>query len=143
MTPSLEIEVAKPGAADAFWRANDRAWRSELWAFKVVWVEQTADLVATVDGTIVAALRARIAASLAHVEALYVEPGQRERGIGRALLERCEQVANYYNCHKVSAGVLDAGAALRFFLACGYHVEAVLPQHTFKLDVAMVRKFLL
>ena len=143
MTPSLEIEVAKPGAADGFWRANDRAWRSELWAFKVVWVEQSADVVATVDGAIVAALRARIAASLAHVEALYVEPGQRERGIGRALLERCEQVANYYNCHKVSAGVLDDSAALRFFLACGYHVEAVLPQHTFKLDVAMVRKFLL
>jgi hypothetical protein len=28
-------------------------------------------------------------------------------------------------------------------VACGYHVEAVLPQHTFKLDVAMMRKFLL
>jgi GNAT superfamily N-acetyltransferase len=143
MTPSLEIEVAKPGAADAFWNANDRAWRSELWAFKVVWFEQSADVVATVDGAIVAALRTRIAASLAHVEALYVDPAHRGRGIGRALLERCEQIANYYNCHKVSAAVFDGGEALRFLLACGYHVEAVLPQHTFKLDVAMVRKFLL
>jgi len=143
MTPSLEIEIAKPGAADAFWRTNDRAWRSELWAFKVVWVEQTSDIVATVDGAIIAAVRTRIAASLAHVEALYVEPAHRRRGIGRALLERCEQIANYYNCHKVSAGVLNEGEAQRFFLACGYHVEAVLPQHTFKLDVAMVRKFLL
>jgi GNAT superfamily N-acetyltransferase len=143
MTPSLEIEIAKPGAADAFWRTNDRAWRSELWAFKVVWVEQSSDIVATVDGAIVAALRTRIAASLAHVESLYVEPAHRGRGIGRALLERCEQIGNYYNCHKVSAGVLNEGEALRFFLACGYHVEAVLPQHTFKLDVAMVRKFLL
>jgi GNAT superfamily N-acetyltransferase len=143
MTPSLEIEIAKPGAADAFWRTNDRAWRSELWAFKVVWVEQTSDIVATVDGAIIAAVRTRIAASLAHVEALYVEPAHRRRGIGRALLERCEQIANYYNCHKVSAGVLNESEALRFFLACGYHVEAVLPQHTFKLDVAMVRKFLL
>jgi GNAT superfamily N-acetyltransferase len=139
----LEIEVAKPGAVDAFWHAADRAWRSELWAFKVVWVEQSADIVATVDGAIIAALRTRIAASLAHIEALYVEPEHRGRGIGRALLERCEQIANYYNCHKVSAAVLDRGAALRFFAACGYHVEAVLPQHTFKLDVAMVRKFLL
>jgi len=139
----LEIELAKPGAADAFWQTVDRAWRSELWAFKVVWVEQTADIVATVEGTIVAALRVRIAASLAHVDALYVDPAQRRRGIGRALLERGEQIANYYNCHKVSAAVLDRSAALTFFAACGYHVEAVLPQHTFKLDVAMVRKFLL
>ena len=143
MTPSLEIEIAKPGDADAFWRANDRAWRSELWAFKVVWHEQLHDIVASVDGAIVAALRTRIAASLAHVESLYVLPAHRRTGIGRALLARCEVTANYYNCHKVSAAVLDAGAALRFFLACGYHREAVLAQHTFKLDVAMVRKFLL
>jgi GNAT superfamily N-acetyltransferase len=140
---SLEIEVAKPGDADAFWKTNDRAWRSEMWAFKVVWHEQSCEIVASLDGAIAGALRARIAASLAHVEALYVEPAHRRRGIGRALLERCEQIGNYYNCHKVSAGVLDASDALRFFTACGYHVEAVLPQHTFKLDVAMVRKFLL
>jgi hypothetical protein len=38
---------------------------------------------------------------------------------------------------------MNESDALRFFLACGYRVEAVLPQHTFKLDVAMVRKFTL
>jgi GNAT superfamily N-acetyltransferase len=139
----LEIAVAKPGDADAFWHAHDRAWRSELWAFKVVWHEQSHDIVATVGGETVAALRTRIAASLAHIEALYVTPAHRGSGIGRALLTRSEEIANYYNCHKVSVAVLDASAALAFFLACGYHLEAVLPQHTFKLDVAMVRKFLL
>jgi GNAT superfamily N-acetyltransferase len=143
MTPSLEIAVAKPGEASAFWRANDRAWRSDAWAFKVVWHEQTHDITASCDGVVVGALNVRIAASLAHVEALYVVPAQRGNGIGRALLGRCEEVANYYNCHKVSAGVLNASPALRFFLGSGYHLEAVLPQHTFKLDVAMVRKFLL
>jgi len=143
MTPSLEIAVAKPGAANAFWQACDRAWRSEVWAFKVVWHEQTHDITASVDGAIVGALHVRIAASLAHVEALYVLPDRRGKGIGRALLARCEEIANYYNCHKVSAGVMNAGPALRFFLDSGYHLEAVLPQHTFKLDVAMVRKFLL
>ena len=143
MTPSLEIGVAKPGDAAAFWQANDRAWRSEAWAFKVVWHEQTHDITASVDGTIAGALNLRIAASLAHVEALYVLPGHRRAGIGRALLTRCEEIANYYNCHKVSAGVMNASPQLDFFTACGYRVEAVLPQHTFKLDVAMVRKFLL
>jgi len=143
MTPSLEIAVAKPGDAAAFWQANDRSWRSEAWAFKVVWHEQTHDITASVDGTIAGALNLRIAASLAHVEALYVLPGHRRAGIGRALLTRCEEIANYYNCHKVSAGVMNASPQLDFFTACGYRVEAVLPQHTFKLDVAMVRKFLL
>jgi len=143
MTPSLEIAVAKPGEATGFWHANDRAARSEVWAFKVVWHEQSHDITATVDGAIVGALKVRIAASLAHVEALYVLPAQRGSGVGRALLARCEEVANYYNCHKVSAAVMNASPALKFFLGSGYHLEAILPQHTFKLDVAMVRKFLL
>jgi GNAT superfamily N-acetyltransferase len=105
MTPLLEIAVAKPGEAAPFWAAHDRAWRTEVWAFKVVWHEQSHDIT--------------------------------------ALLARCEEIANYYNCHKVSAGVMNGSPALAFFERCGYHVEAILPQHTFKLDVAMVRKFLL
>jgi GNAT superfamily N-acetyltransferase len=143
MTPSLEIAVAKPGDASPFWAANDRAWRSEVWAFKVVWHEQTHDITAVVDGEIVGALNLRIAASLAHIEGLYVLPAHRGNGIGRALLARSEEIANWYNCHKMTAGVMNLSPAQTFFEGSGYHVEAVLPQHTFKLDVAMVRKFLL
>ena len=139
----LEIAVAKPGEAAPFWHATERAWRSEVWGFKVVWHEQTHDITATVGGAIVGALNLRIAASLAHVEALYVLPEARGNGTGRALLARCEEIANYYNCHKVSAAVLNASPAQRFFEGSGYHLEAVLPQHTFKLDIAMIRKFLL
>lgn len=135
--------MAKPGDTAAFWQTNDRAWRSEAWAFKVVWHEQTHDITATDEGAIVGALNLRIAASLAHVEALYVVPEQRRNGVGRALLARCEEVANYYNCHKVTAAVMNDSPAQRFFLDSGYHTEAVLAQHTFKLDVAMLRKFLL
>jgi hypothetical protein len=53
------------------------------------------------------------------------------------------EVANYYNCHKMTAMVPHLRGAQRFFEACGYGVEAVLPQHTFKLDMAMMRKYLL
>ena len=31
--------------------------------------------------------------------------------------------------------------ARAFFEACGYKTEAILPQHTWKLDVAVMRKF--
>jgi GNAT superfamily N-acetyltransferase len=141
--PSLEIKIAKPGEASPFWQTNDRAMRTEVWAFKVIWHEQTHDITAVSGGEIVGALHLRIAASLAHIEALYVLPAHRGKGIGRALLARSEEISNYYNCHKMTAGVMNASPALKFFAGSGYHVEAILPQHTFKLDVAMVRKFLL
>ena len=140
---SYDIEVAKPGDADGSWRAKDRAWRSELWSFRVIWHEQQHDVVARLNGEVVGAVHARVAASLAHVESLYVLDANRRHGIGRSLLARVEELANYYNCHKVSVGVKHQGPAQQFLEACGYHVEAVIPQHTFKLDVAMLRKFLL
>ncbi|HZX67903.1 MAG TPA: GNAT family N-acetyltransferase [Candidatus Elarobacter sp.] len=140
---SLEIETAKPGETDAFWRAHDRDWRSELWNFRVVWHEQHHDVIARDGGEPAGALRLRIAASLAHVDALYVVPAQRRRGVGRLLVSRAEELANYYNCHKVTVPVFHDRPAQRFFTACGYVVEAVIPQHTFKLDVALLRKFLL
>ena len=142
---ALEIESAKPGETDGFWKAHDRDARSELWSFRVIWHEQTHDLLARDDdtGEVAGALRLRIAASLAHLDALYVVPARRRRGAGRLLLARAEDVANYYNCHKVTVQVLHGGTAQAFFTACGYVVEAVVPQHTFKLDVALLRKFLL
>jgi len=138
-----EIETAKPGDADVFWRSNDRNWRSELWNFRVIWHEQAHDLVVRDGPEIVGGLHVRIAASLAHIEALYVLPAQRARGLGRRLVARCEELANYYNCHKVSVAVFAGHPAQAFFERCGYKIEAVLPQHTFKLDVALLRKFLL
>lgn len=140
---SCEVAVARPGDADGFWHDHERAWRSESWGFKVIWHEQVHELVARDEGAVVGALRGRIAASLAHVEALYVLPPRRRCGIGRMLLGRLEETANYYNCHKVSVAVMHESPAQRFFEACGYHLDAVLPQHTFKLDVALLRKFLL
>ena len=139
----LEIETAKPGETDAFWKAHDRDWRSELWNFRVVWHEQVHDLVARDGEQIAGALRLRIAASLGHLESLYVLPERRRHGIGRLLISRAEELANYYNCHKTSVAVFHDHPAQRFFLACGYAVEAVIQQHTFKLDVALLRKFLL
>jgi GNAT superfamily N-acetyltransferase len=140
---SLDIETAKPGETDAFWKTHDRDWRTELWNFRVVWHEQQHDVAAREGGELLGVLRLRIAASLGHVDALYVVPEQRRRGVGRLLVSRAEELSNYYNCHKITVPVFHDGAAQRFFAACGYVVEAVIPQHTFKLDVALLRKFLL
>lgn len=139
----LEIETAKPGETDAFWTRYDRDWRTELWNFRVVWHEQRHDVLARDDDEIAGALRLRIAASLGHLDALFVRPADRRRGIGRLLVARAEELSNYYNCHKVTVAVFHDGEAQRFFEGCGYKIDAVIPQHTFKLDVALLRKFLL
>ncbi|MBV8373696.1 MAG: GNAT family N-acetyltransferase [Candidatus Eremiobacteraeota bacterium] len=141
----MPVEVARvqPEAVAPFYGANEREGLRALYDFAVVWHEQLEDLAATEDGVTAGAATIRIAASLAHVERVLVRAARRRIGIGRSLLAAAEDVANYYNCHKMSALVPHGSGAQRFFEACGYREEAVLPQHTFKLDVAVLRKFLL
>ena len=139
----VEIQTIAPEEADAFLRVNEREALKTLFDFSVVWHEQRHDLAALEDGAQIGVVTILIAASLAHVERAIVAPAYRQRGTGRALLERASELANYYNCHKMTALVPHESAAQRFLERCGYHKEAVLPQHTFKLDMAVMRKFLL
>jgi len=143
MDEPVDIEVVRPERTQAFRREQEREALSELWGFRVVWHAQEHELAATAGGRIVGVLSLHIAASLAQLDLLIVAPAWRRRGIGRRLLDRAEELANYYNCHKVTLQVPLAGAARHFFEAAGYKLEATLPQHTFKLDVAVMRKFLL
>ncbi len=139
----VEIEPVQPERTDAFRRTHERDALSTAWNFRVVWHEQRHELAAFAGAEILGVLGLRIAASLAHVDSLIVAPERRRAGIGRRLLERAEVLANYYNCHKVTLEAPAGLSASAFFEACGYKVEAILPQHTWKLDVAVMRKFLL
>ena len=139
----IEIASVQPERTAAFRRRHEREALSTLWGFTVIWHEQRHELAALEGDDVLGALDLRIAASLAHVESLLIEPARRRTGLGRALLARAEELANYYNCHKMTLEVPAGGAARAFFEACDYKVEAVLPQHTWKLDVAVMRKFLL
>ena len=139
----VEIVRVQPEAVVDFVRRTEREALKSFYDFSVIWHEQQHDFAAMDDERIVGVAQIRIAASLAHVDRVIVLPERRRAGIGRALLESASDVANYYNCHKMSALVPHRSAAQAFFESCDYREEAVLPQHTFKLDMASMRKFLL
>jgi GNAT superfamily N-acetyltransferase len=140
---AIEIVRVQPGVAAEFYRDWEREALRTLYGFSVVWHEQEHAIAARDGALICGAATIRIAASLAHVERIVVVPERRKGGIGRQLLEDAAGIANYYNCHKMTVMVPYQRSAQRFFEACGYGVEAVLPQHTYKLDMAMMRKYLL
>ena len=139
----LEVEVVAPERTQDFRKAHEREALSTQWRFRVIWHEQRHEIAAMRDGDVVGVLTLRIAASLAHVDSLIVAAAERRLGVGRALLARAEDLGKYYNAHKVTLEAPAGSDAERFFEACGYKIEAVLPQHTWKLDVAVMRKFLL
>ena len=140
---AFDVEVVRPQRTAPFRQEHEREALSTQWNFPVVWQEQEHEIAALADQTIVGVLKLRIAASLAHIDSLIVAPPRRRTGTGRALLDRAESLAKYYNCHKVTLEAPLAGGARMFFEACGYKLEAVLQQHTWKRDVAILRKFIL
>ncbi len=139
----VEIVRVQTHALLDFFRAHEREAMRAFYEFPVVWHEQSYGFAAVEGEETIAAGTLYVAASLGHVERLVVAPSNRRKGLGRAILAEMADVANYYNCHKMTAMVPQGRSAQRFFEACGYAVEAVLPQHTFKLDMAMMRRFLL
>lgn len=137
------VAVIRPEEADAFFAAGQHEADSTFWGFRVVRHEQTYALAVRDGRRIVGAALFEIAAALARVRRLVVLPECRRLGIGRAMVTRMEEMAKYYNCHKVTLEVPKGSAAEAFFVACGYRVEATLAQHAFKLDVDILRKFLI
>ena len=133
----------QPEAVAAFYRSAEREALKTFYGFSVIWHEQAYDFAARDGDRVVGAATIRIAASLAHVEKLLVAQDARRHGIGRQFLDEADEIGKYYNCHKMTVLVPQHSAAQAFFEACGYREEAVLPQHTFKLDMAVLRKFLL
>jgi GNAT superfamily N-acetyltransferase len=141
----LSHEIVRPrlDALADFYKRHEREALRAFYEFPVIWHEQSYGFAVVEGDTILAAATLRVAASLGHVERLIVAPEHRRNGIGRQLLAEMADVANYYNCHKMTVAVPHLRGAQAFFEACGYGVEAVLPQHTFKLDMAVMRKYLL
>lgn len=138
-----EIARVVPETLDSFYRENEREALKTFYNFAVVWHEQTYAIAARDGERIAGGLTLRVAASLGHVDRIVVRPESRRAGIGKALLASAADIANYYNCHKMTATAPHESGAQRFFEACEYHVEALLKQHTFKLDIVVLRKFLL
>lgn len=139
----VEIVHVQPEAVMEFVRRTEREALKSFYDFSVIWHDQSHDFAAMDGEEVVGVAQIHIAASLANVQRIVVLPARRRQGIGRALLQSASDIANYYNCHKMTALVPHKSGAQAFFERCEYREEAVLPQHTFKLDMAAMRKFLL
>lgn len=139
----VEIVHVQPDAVMEFVRRTEREALKAFYDFNVIWHEERHDFAAVDGSDTVGVVEIRVAASLAKIARIVVLPERRRTGIGRALLQAAAERANYYNCHKMTVLVPHKSGPQTFFEHCGYKEEAVLPQHTFKLDMAVLRKFLL
>ncbi len=84
-------------------------------------------VVAERDARLVGVVMAGFDGHRGWVNYLAVEPDQRGRGIGRALMTHCEQALKQMGCPKLNLQVRESNTdVLAFYRALGYDVDSVV-----------------
>ena len=97
-------------------------------------------LVAEAEGGVIGSVRFWVVAGVCVIRLLSVSPAHQHHGIGKALIQKIEQVTA--DAHKFYAcTMLRTARNIRFFLNLGYKAETVLPNHYHHLDLICFAKY--
>jgi ribosomal protein S18 acetylase RimI-like enzyme len=107
-----------------------------------MWEEHGHTLAAYESGRIVGAVVLKIEAGLGKVTQIIIAADHRNEGIGRALMDRAEEICRRQGCHKLSLKTYWHSEAQRFYQKQGYVIEGVLRRDLHGLDMCQMCKFL-
>jgi len=107
-----------------------------------MWETQRRVLAAYEDGEVVGAVVFKTGAGLGKVTQIITAAHRRRQGIGRALMERVEEICRQEGCHKVSLKTYWDSDAQRFYQKRGYVVEGILRRDLHGVDMVQMCKFL-
>ncbi len=107
-----------------------------------MWDTQRRALAAYEDGQVVGAVVFKIGGGLGKVNQIITAAEHRHQGIGRALMERVEDICRREGCHKVSLKTYWNSEAQRFYQKQGYVVEGILRRDLHDVDMCQMCKFL-
>jgi ribosomal protein S18 acetylase RimI-like enzyme len=107
-----------------------------------MWDTQRRVLAAYEDGEPVGAVVFKTGAGLGKVTQIITAAHRRRQGMGRALMERVEEICRQEGCHKVSLKTYWNSEAQRFYQKRGYVVEGILRRDLHGVDMCQMYKFL-
>lgn len=107
-----------------------------------MWDVQRYALAAFDNEMVVGAVVFKIDAGLGKVTQIITAGDHRGKGIGRALMQRAEEICRREGCHKVSLKTYWNSEAQRFYQEQGYMVEGILRRDTHGIDMCQMCKFL-
>lgn len=106
------------------------------------WKKETRVIIARVDNELVGVLELSMQSGVMHIESLIVKHTMQGQGIGRALVERAEQLAKEYHLHKIYLETGESWNATRFYEALGYINSGILQNHYENIHYIIYSKYL-
>ncbi len=83
-----------------------------------------------------------IIADVAYIDMFIVARKKRNKGIGKLLLNKTEEIAKKHNAHKIYLHTGENWEATTFYKSLGYKKTGDLPNHFFHKDFIEMTKFL-
>lgn len=115
---------------------------AEHYGKPVVWTKKYFHLIAEKEGETVGSLRLEVSSGVAYVDAIIVGHDTVGKGVGKALMEKAEEIAREQQSHKIFLNTGKDWEAPKFYEKLGYKKSADLPNHYFHVDFIEMTKFL-
>jgi ribosomal protein S18 acetylase RimI-like enzyme len=115
---------------------------TEHYGIVIDWKKEKKTLVTKDNEKTLGVLELLIQAGVMHIETLIVAHEKQGQGIGKALMQKAEQIAQEYKLHKIYLETGKTWYATKFYEALGYTKTADLPKHFVKSDYVIYSKFL-
>lgn len=96
---------------------------------RVTWKEKNFIIIAEEDGDIVGTIKFDVAAGVCHIESLLIAKNRRRLGIGKALMEKAEEVVRKFKVHKLYLYTGKSWDSTKFYESLGYKIAATFPDH--------------
>ncbi len=106
------------------------------------WKKEKLILQAFENNELVGVIELTIQVGVMHITEVIVKHKKQQKGIGKSLMKKAEELAKEKNLHKI---YLETGAsweATKFYEALGYTKTGDLPKHWVKHDFVIYTKFL-
>lgn len=132
----------KPDEMRAFDKDEWKQYDFEHFGKDVIWDTVFYYVEAEEDNRIVGTMELKIEAGIGKVTTLLVAKSNQRKGVGKALMQKAEEITKQQNGHKLFLTTGKTWEALKFYQTIGFQITGELRDHYFHVDFVELTKFL-
>lgn len=138
----ITIFSEKPDDMRDFDKKEWKQYDVEHFGRELAWDTKMCFLKAEDESGIIGTMELKIEGGVGKVNTLLVANTNQRRGVGRALMQKAEEITRDQKGHKMFVVTGKGWEAVKFYETLGYKKTGDLPNHYFNVDFIELSKFL-
>ncbi|MBP9718882.1 MAG: GNAT family N-acetyltransferase [Candidatus Levybacteria bacterium] len=139
---NIQVLEQKSEEMKAFDKHEWKAYDQEHFGHVIVWDTKTYFLKAEDETGILGTLEVKVEGGVGKINTLLVGKGNQRKGVGKALMEKAEEITKQQNGHKLFLMTGKGWEAIKFYETMGFEKTAEVNNHYFNTDFIELTKFI-